>query len=467
MGNTCQTIPKRDISNHSKTHVNRSIETNERTSTSPSQAFDKAELVQSTFVIALPSSIDHSLLINGFINRYESSIPTDIIHLISEFYPLFQVYGIGRHSGEFGLGHGCTIDYFRKYMIRTIHGDLCCVGSNQCGECGLGKATTLSIMNVSILKPEQLGYNKVEIISSGLCSHSTFIVTIDNEVWAWGDNYHSQLGINSRINKITQPQQVMFDFKARVIQIASGSNHTIFVTDTGCIYGCGEIASAPPHNASAPVLIRVADDNESIVRVDCGRNYTLCLGACGNVYGFGDNNKSQIDYDTSDTLVLEPLKVQFFDDKYCVKVACGYRHSAVMDSDGFVYCFGNNEYGQIGNGNEIHLTAPHKIKWMKLNHLIDEENCDSLMLLEQMERNEGKWIEAVDVTCGDNHTLILTKDNRVYTFGLNDHYQCSSFCDENCVDVPYWLQREEIGIPQNCFISRVIGGISTTLIMTH
>jgi alpha-tubulin suppressor-like RCC1 family protein len=80
------------------------------------------------------------------------------------------------------------------------------------------------------------------------------------------------------------------------------------------------------------------------------------------------------------------------------KMACGVKHTAVINTENELICFGSNEYGQCGDGK-------HGVDLIKKNF---EPNLHL----------HGKIVEMV--ACGGAHTLIKTSSQEVYSFGLNN-----------------------------------------------
>ena len=48
-----------------------------------------------------------------------------------------------------------------------------------------------------------------------------------------------------------------------------------------------------------------------------------------------------------------PARVQCLDNTHGVQVACGWRHTVVVDAEGRVFSFGWNKYGQLGHGTTV------------------------------------------------------------------------------------------------------------------
>uniref|UniRef100_A0A2C9LBH7 HECT domain-containing protein n=1 Tax=Biomphalaria glabrata TaxID=6526 RepID=A0A2C9LBH7_BIOGL len=80
------------------------------------------------------------------------------------------------------------------------------------------------------------------------------------------------------------------------------------------------------------------------------------------------------------------------------QVAAGGNHSFILSKSGAVYGWGRNSFGQLGLNDTVDHYSPNQ--------------CRPL-------RNERiKYI-----CCGENHTACLTKDGRMFTFGLGTYGQ--------------------------------------------
>lgn len=76
-----------------------------------------------------------------------------------------------------------------------------------------------------------------------------------------------------------------------------------------------------------------------------------------------------------------------------VAVSLGARHSAYVKADGSVWAMGQNNVGQFGNGNTTDSNVPVQVMASGSN--------------------------AVDVKCGDAHTMVLKSDGSLWMTGLN------------------------------------------------
>ena len=94
-----------------------------------------------------------------------------------------------------------------------------------------------------------------------------------------------------------------------------------------------------------------------------------------------------------------PVKSSYFDNKDIKvhSVSAGLRHSVIVDTEGKVYCFGDNSLGQLGTS-ELRQYAPFCVK---------------------------TDFRSLAVFSGLNHNLIKTKDGRIYKWGGDSKYKGS------------------------------------------
>lgn len=80
---------------------------------------------------------------------------------------------------------------------------------------------------------------QVRLAVSGCVSAHSVIVTEDGKAMTFGRNQFGQLGLDNTTTKEV-PTIVPALGNMNVISAACGRNHTLFLTDTGTVYACGD-----------------------------------------------------------------------------------------------------------------------------------------------------------------------------------------------------------------------------------
>lgn len=119
------------------------------------------------------------------------------------------------------------------------------------------------------LEPERLGLRRIVHVNAGI--YHSFALDSQGIVWAWGLNGNRQCGISldrpeSNEDLVTVPTQVDALHPDnhgghRVVQIAGGEFHSLFLFDNGEVWGCGrndahELGLSDDHPAQAEVKER-------------------------------------------------------------------------------------------------------------------------------------------------------------------------------------------------------------------
>ncbi|KAJ7344435.1 hypothetical protein JRQ81_000385 [Phrynocephalus forsythii] len=119
----------------------------------------------------------------------------------------------------------------------------------------------------------------------------------------------------------------------------------------------------------------------------------FALGSnCSGCLGIGDL-QSTVEPRRLDILCGEKIT--------CLSYGSG-PHVIAATSDGEVYTWGHNAYGQLGNGTTSHCFVPCQISTNLINKIVTE------------------------VACGSHHTMVLTSDGEGYTWGYNNSGQVGS-----------------------------------------
>ncbi|GMH56818.1 hypothetical protein TrRE_jg12761 [Triparma retinervis] len=235
--------------------------------------------------------------------------------------------------------------------------------------------------------------------------------TFGCRTFAWGRNNHGQLGLGKEAldaGWVGKPTEIKWRPKAEIVKrFVAGYNHCAALVEvtrpdkrvevTCFVWGCPDDSRlgsvdvrmhyVPQENASLTQMVR--KNHWVFIDVVAGGAHTLVLEKYnGLVVGWGSSQYGQLGYghvwDRADPVMIVGLKsVQ--------KLAAGARHSiALVDrvtssdaTDGEVFTWGFNDYGELGLGDCNVRLQPHKVNGMI--------NAD-----------------VVDVAAGHKHSLCVT-----------------------------------------------------------
>ena len=93
--------------------------------------------------------------------------------------------------------------------------------------------------------------------------------------------------------------------------------------------------------------------------ISTGSFHTLLLDSNGGLWVFGDNSFGQLG-DGTTTDRTSPVQIK--DDTKFIQVSAGSSHSLAIDSEGKLWAWGYNYYGQLGDGTTTNRTKPVQIK---------------------------------------------------------------------------------------------------------
>ena len=141
------------------------------------------------------------------------------------------------------------------------------------------------------------------------------------------------------------------------------------------------------------VLIEVEvlkKDDITIPKTVSGKDFTVALKSDGTVWTWGYNGYGQLGVGDK-TNRYKPTKINI---ENVVDISAGYNHTLLVTKDGKIYSFGSNSYGQLGRSE---------------NTLLPKE----IPNLENIEK----------VSAGAYHSMAIGKDGSVYTWGYNGNGQ--------------------------------------------
>jgi alpha-tubulin suppressor-like RCC1 family protein len=240
-------------------------------------------------------------------------------------------------------------------------------GGNTNGQ--LGNATfESSYTPVYVLNEFNEPFENVTSIASGT-SH-VLLLTEQNELWAWGKNENGQLA-NNTPTSYNRPIRIVGLPSNRIVQIAAGDAHSMVLLDNGEIWSWGDNAFGQlgiGDDVSALIPTQVRQENgeplTNIISIAAGAFHSLALSNDGYIWAFGHNENGQLGTGSSANLSI-PAKVQHPDNgeslDEIVFIAAGSSHSLAIQNNGAIWAWGNNKYGQLGDGTQQNQFLPKRI----------------------------------------------------------------------------------------------------------
>ncbi|MBN1439623.1 MAG: hypothetical protein JW929_09460 [Anaerolineales bacterium] len=197
----------------------------------------------------------------------------------------------------------------------------------------------------------------IQVVDLAANRDHTCAVTDAGGVKCWGNNEHGQLG-NGTIVSSSLPVDV--SGVTDTVAVTAGWGHACALTAGGGVKCWGYNANGELGNgrtADSAVPVDVQGLESGAVAVDAGDDHTCAVTEDGGLKCWGWNDYGQLGDWTKDARSI-PVASPFFGGGVA-DVAAGWGHTCVRTAEGWAKCWGNNEYGQLGFGKttDIHLPA--------------------------------------------------------------------------------------------------------------
>lgn len=362
-------------------------------------------------------------------------------------------------------------------------------GKNDFGQLGTG---TLE----KSLYPITAIISDVKYISTGF--HHTLAVKNDETVWAWGNNSNGQLG-DGTYDSSESPVQVVGLDGISIKEISAGSDHSVAVTNDNYVFtwgsdNKGQLGDGKGQDRNNPAQIYI----DNVKSVSAGGNYTIALKYDGSVWGWGYGELGALG--TGDTIISTyPVKTciesvsnisaesvtllikndgtaWICGDNYSgnafphlvsgegdkvynsENMASGFGHTIYKHYDGTVLAWGDNTYGQLGDGSVISTDSPVVVELEKIHSVAAGDDFSLALDYEgdvyawgrnvygQIGENTSAYINKpkkisnlsniVKIAANGHNCLALDKDGRVYAWGLNTNGQLGIDSTEPYISKP-------------------------------
>ncbi|CAD7086110.1 unnamed protein product [Hermetia illucens] len=257
---------------------------------------------------------------------------------------------------------------------------------------------------------------------SGPPSAHSILINMDRKAMTFGRNQFGQLG-QPELRVYEKPTLVPALENMNIIQAACGRNHSLFLTDTGTVYACGDNKSGQCGIGNVCPTVTTATKihyrGPPIIRIGCGADFSVILDIKGNLYTFGLPEYGQLGHNTDGKYFVNANKLTFHfetspkkvvlyiekskeghvtpvDGVQIVDFACGNNHTVAIDSKKRAYSWGFGGFGRLGHAEQKDELVPRLIK-----------SFDS----------QGRGVRSI--YCGATYSLAITDIGQLFLFGQN------------------------------------------------
>lgn len=295
------------------------------------------------------------------------------------------------------------------------------------GACGLGwcRQHPLNDALFSLRQVRLMGEDDKQDVEECRLFHASYYHNLavgakTGKLYSWGCGTFTDGGLDGVIPALGQgygaqdvgdgPQSINLPTKQPIQQLSGGAYHSIVMTQGGRLFtfGAGQLGQLGRPTAGTdasglpvdpdPKPVHGIPSDETVQSVGAGFYNTLAICRSGGLYCAGENQNLQCGNGPKN--LNQMTKVSEVSD--VVSAEGGYCHSLIQTAAGKVFSMGCSEEGQRGIG------------------VVDDNSPPEIST--EVSLPSGEY--ATQVAAGANHSVVLGNTGRVYTFGANDVGQC-------------------------------------------
>ena len=275
--------------------------------------------------------------------------------------------------------------YYHTIALKT-DGTLWSWGRNTNGQLGVNN-TGNRFTPVTTL----LGGTNWKSIACG--SYHTLALKTDGTLWSWGRNINGQLGVNNTTDRLTPVTTLLGGTNWK--SVAGGDSHTVALKTDGTLWNWGsnsygQLGINNSITRSTPVTTLLGGTNWK--SIDCGYFHTVALKTDGTLWSWGANNFGQLG--VNDTTNRSTPVTTLLGGTNWKSIASGGRYTVALKTDGTLWTWGRNDFGALGINDTTNRSTP-------VTTLLGGTNWKS-------------------IASGGRYTVALKTDGTLWTWGRND-----------------------------------------------
>ena len=212
----------------------------------------------------------------------------------------------------------------------------------------------------------------------------------ENQLWTWGNNQYGGLGQNNKTN-YSSPRQIPGTTWAK----ATGSTTSAAIKTDGTLWTWGRNSSGTlGQNLGAANALRsspVQVPGTTWSDISSGAYYMLATKTDGSLWSWGKNSDGVLGQNKAPAnLQGRSSPTQVGTDTDWNKIAAGWKRSYVIKTDGTLWSWGMNDYGNLAQNDRTYQSSPVQVP--------------------------GTWNQ---VATGWYHNMLLKTDGTLWATGYN------------------------------------------------
>lgn len=278
----------------------------------------------------------------------------------------------------------------------------------------------------------------VDIAAGDSCS---FALTTEGAVYGWGTFRKNEGILGFARNNETADTPVYIDSITKVTQLACGTNHVLALTKDRHVFAWGNgqqnqlgrrVTERNLNEALVPSRLGFHDTgfkrpSQRIAQIACGDYHGLAIAEDGHIWSWGANNYCETGHGENagedNASVLTPRIIPSLEGKGVTSVEGGSHHNIAITQKGDVLIWGRCDGSQTG------------IPSSQLEAIDDDDRV--------LKSESGKPKILIEPTvipglsnivtgaCGPEHTIVINKDGKAYSWGFSANYQTGQGTDDD------------------------------------
>ena len=206
----------------------------------------------------------------------------------------------------------------------------------------------------------------------------------DGTAWSIGNNSYGQLGYSTLTTSFfTAPR------------VSAGFQSTFAITSLGTLWAWGnnswgQLGVNNQANYSSPAQVGTNSNWATISSSDSPSSSSIGIQNDGTLWAWGNNTFGQLGLNTATVTYLNPVQVGALSN--WAQSTCGYYFVGAIQSNGTLWAWGNNSWGQLGQNNQTNYSSPVQVGALSV------------------------WSQ---VSAGLYHTLAIQNNGTLWAYGFN------------------------------------------------